>query len=581
MRKNFTLILLLLVSIGINAQTIVSTSTENRNVILEEFTGMYCVFCPYGHRVADSIHNAFLDDVFPMAIHQSYFATSNSEDPDYRTEFGNDLASFAQVSGFPAGSINRVFFENFAQISGSAMSREHWLEAVQTVLEEESYVNLAVESEVNTLTRVLSIHVEAYYTGDSPATTNKLNVALLQNNVAGPQSGSTNNPDQINPEGTNGVDGYFHQHMLRHLLTGQWGDEITITIEGTFVDKTYNYLIPENINGVVVELEDLEVIAFVSENQGDIETGSWCIPLNTSSINNNDVYLTSVNVLETVCNDAVSSSIDIKNIGSETLTSLDVDYQFNDGIEHSITWTGSLDSIETTQIDLPSIPFVSQNLNTIKVTVSNPNGETDEDVLNNINTSDFLSLTAEGIVELELIPDDYGNETTWELKNSYGAILYSGGPYTVGNTDPINEVFSLGNGCYEFIIYDTNGDGISGIYGNGSYTLKNPDGSVLYFGDGFLSTSESIHFNILSTSQPELEKNEITFFPNPSTGTVNIINAKNSSLKIYNVLGKVIYTEEITNNTCSIDLSELKNGAYFISINNNKTSDIQKLILNK
>ena len=28
------------------AQTIVSTSPENKNVILEEFTGIYCQFCP-------------------------------------------------------------------------------------------------------------------------------------------------------------------------------------------------------------------------------------------------------------------------------------------------------------------------------------------------------------------------------------------------------------------------------------------------------------------------------------------------------------------------------------------------------
>ena len=32
-----------------NSQTFVNTNPENKKVILEEFTGVNCVFCPQGH----------------------------------------------------------------------------------------------------------------------------------------------------------------------------------------------------------------------------------------------------------------------------------------------------------------------------------------------------------------------------------------------------------------------------------------------------------------------------------------------------------------------------------------------------
>ena len=43
-----------LVGIG---QTFVSTTPENKNVVLEEFTGIYCGFCPDGHVIGQGIHD--------------------------------------------------------------------------------------------------------------------------------------------------------------------------------------------------------------------------------------------------------------------------------------------------------------------------------------------------------------------------------------------------------------------------------------------------------------------------------------------------------------------------------------------
>jgi len=68
------------------------------------------------------------------------------------------------------------------------------------------------------------------------------------------------------------------------------------------------------------------------------------------------------------------------------------------------------------------------------------------------------------LFELDLVPDDYPAETSWELANSGGIVVLSGtsngGRYCVPA------------GCYTFYIYDSFSDGLCCNYGNGSYVVR-------------------------------------------------------------------------------------------------------------
>lgn len=95
---------------------------------------------------------------------------------------------------------------------------------------------------------------------------------------------------------------------------------------------------------------------------------------------------------------------------------------------------------------------------------------------------------------MELITDDYGEETTWELTNINDAVLASGGPYL--NNITINEQWCLGNGCYTWTIFDTYGDGICCEYGEGSYIINNDtEGAVVATG-GVFTSMETVEFCI-------------------------------------------------------------------------------------
>ena len=50
-----TLVIIFGMTFSMIAQTIVSTNPENKNVILEEFTGIYCTYCPDVHSIAHAI----------------------------------------------------------------------------------------------------------------------------------------------------------------------------------------------------------------------------------------------------------------------------------------------------------------------------------------------------------------------------------------------------------------------------------------------------------------------------------------------------------------------------------------------
>ena len=88
--------------------------------------------------------------------------------------------------------------------------------------------------------------------------------------------------------------------------------------------------------------------------------------------------------------------------------------------------------------------------------------------------------------------DQYPEETTWELKDNTGAVVYAGGPYvTAGSTD--TETFCLPDGGYTFTIYDSYGDGMSG-----SYELV--EGDIIHVTGGSFRTSESTSFTLGSAT---------------------------------------------------------------------------------
>ena len=98
-------------------------------------------------------------------------------------------------------------------------------------------------------------------------------------------------------------------------------------------------------------------------------------------------------------------------------------------------------------------------------------------------------------VQLNLVYDDYPEETSWKLVDSAGVELYAGSGMSEDSLYVTN--FCLPLGAYTFTIYDSFGDGICCQYGEGSYTISNCNGTIATGGE--FESEDVVNFTIEPT----------------------------------------------------------------------------------
>jgi len=567
-----TLLTTFLLTIGfVNAQTFVPTTAQNKKVILEEFTGVNCVFCPQGHTIANNIKNADPNNVFLINIHVGGFATPGPGQPDFRTSFGTAIANQSGLTGYPAGTVNRTVFSGLQQgaVGTTAMSRNNWTSASNTTKAQSSYVNVALQASINVQTNVLTVTVESYYTGTSPVATNKLNVALLQNNTLGPQTGG------------NMGNNYNHQHRLVHMLTGQWGTTISSTTSGSFNTQTFTYTIPAAYNGIPTELADMELVAFVTETQQKIISGNGAKPTYTGLLPN-DVEVKNILPIADQCSSAFSPKVKIQNKSQNNLTSLAINYNYNGGTNQVYNWTGNLTSMAVAEIELPVSSFSLLPSNTLSVSVAG-----DDNNSNNSTTATFYK-AAEAFqtnITIKITTDQYGSETTWNLKNSLGTIVAQGGPYfdAAPGEHPQPDVnITLPYDCYTFTIADSYGDGMySAQYGFGGYEILANNVLIPGMSGGSFGTGETKKFAVVNPlSVSDFEVNTIRFYPNPTTGIITISLFEDSTVAVIDLSGKQVMTKNLKMGDATLDMSSLTKGMYLIQVTGESYTKTEKIILN-
>jgi len=284
------------------------------------------------------------------------------------------------------------------------------------------------------------------------------------------------------------------------MLTGQWGEDITTTTQGSFVDKTYIYTIPAYYNDVTAVLRDLEIAAFVAEGNQEIISGVRAEPSFVNLNTDNNTGIEKVVVAEKICGNTVIPSVKIRNNGNNNLTSADISFNVNDGTDSVYHWTGNLGSLKFIEFDLSEYEFTPQQTNSLNVEISSISGGADEDASDNSITGSFdKSAEANNLVTLSLTTDQYAHEISWKLYNSSGSIVESGSAYS--NNSTITETFHLDLDCYVFEIIDSYGDG------GAIYNLKDSDGLTIHSSNGNYGKGEKTPFKAAT----EVQTYNVTF----------------------------------------------------------------------
>lgn len=184
------------------------------------------------------------------------------------------------------------------------------------------------------------------------------------------------------------------------------------------------------------------------------------------------------------CSDITDSIIPyaiISNKGTDTLTKITVVFEL-DGTADSTVWNGILPTNDTGIVFFNSF-LPSSGDHTFSVTVKNPNDSTDQKTLNDSKSVSFKFISNSQQAVFTLMTDNYGSETSWQVKDSTGTVWFSGGGYSdVSGGETIVDSMCFAPGCYEFTINDSYGDGLSGNNGTGTqgtYYFLNENGDTI------------------------------------------------------------------------------------------------------
>ncbi len=161
-----------------------------------------------------------------------------------------------------------------------------------------------------------------------------------------------------------------------------------------------------------------------------------------------------------ICKDP---TIVIRNTGSNLLRSAQITYGLKNGHQYEYNWSGELTFLEKTEVVLPNIPWDEAKENPhFVVSISKPNGVTDENSVNNSMVSTVKLpplLSSSFYLTMEANDKDRAHETSYTITNAIGEIFYER-ESLVDEQEYEEFIEQLPKGCYELRVKDKAEDGM-------------------------------------------------------------------------------------------------------------------------
>lgn len=317
-------------------------------------------------------------------------------------------------------------------------------------------------------------------------------------------------------------------------------------------------------------------------------------PLNSTPVALDAGLSASSLMLAATCGYDYTPKVSLLNVGSTTLTSATITYQIDNGSPQNYLWSGSLAQWQSQVISFSNITLAVGS-HTFSASVSSPNAGTDE---NNTNNTSSTALTVVGIpsttnlLKVNLLTDDYAEETYMELVNSAGVVVWSEGnesfignygtglsPAPTDNTAPLsnNTTYTYDipistADCYTFTIYDYYGDGIGAQqWGgtDGSLTLSD-DQATQIFSLPAADFGASSSFNFINSNDAGVDFLQASWklFPNPTANnlTIESFSSTMTRIQIQDIYGKIIQDLAVDGTNAHFNIQSLSSGTYFVRV---------------
>ena len=221
-------------------ETIPVVGKFTKNVLIEDYTGTWCQFCP---RVIYGIQKVETENLkaFPVAIHRG----SGGSDP-YHFAAATALENYIGLTGYPTAMLNR---------------RQIWNNETSTSeVKKQIKVNADLGLALNSTVSGGNINLDVNIKFDANLINLKLVVYVLEDGLIYNQTNSTSYFGGQNP-----IVNMEHNHVLRACLTDLVnGDALTGTDDGATITKNFSIPVPSN----VTDASKMSFVAFVIDSSG-------------------------------------------------------------------------------------------------------------------------------------------------------------------------------------------------------------------------------------------------------------------------------------------------------------------------
>jgi len=232
--------------------------TTKRSVLLEDYTGHSCVNCAPAAKMANSLQQLYLGQVYVIAVHAGDFARPNPVKyppylaADYRCAAGNDWNGYSgfNIDSYPKGMINRRPFNGKTSFGTS-----NWNQAIQIAVGLPKVAVMTVHNTFTSQTKLLNSTIEVKFLLSYTGKVN-LTVCILEDSIYG---GQENN---VKPDSIPIIKNFRFMHMLRGSLNGSFGEEIAINpASNNLITKSYSF----DFSATSWVPEHCSVIAFITD----------------------------------------------------------------------------------------------------------------------------------------------------------------------------------------------------------------------------------------------------------------------------------------------------------------------------
>ena len=225
--------------------TYVEPPQVSRAVLIEDYTGQYCVNCPRATEEIERLIEQYGDTtVIAVAIHSGPFGKYKGEPSPLYTETGDLYFSKWGMSAQPVGLVDRLF-------GPMLFSYTDWAGGVNYEIAFKAPVSFMTEASYDEETRQAAIEVQTIGL-DSTSVSGKLQVWLIEDSI---------DSFQLMPDGSR-QEHYNHMHVFRASVNDPWGDEVSVA-HGQVAAKNYTL----TLDPVWVP-EHCSIVTFLYDNEG-------------------------------------------------------------------------------------------------------------------------------------------------------------------------------------------------------------------------------------------------------------------------------------------------------------------------